>query len=69
MKVLNEEPAISVIEESANEFYGNYKNLTEKSRKRLSVEMLREMFNVMVVPAIDKARSLDREKAYDDDEL
>lgn len=57
---MSEKHAVNVTEEAANEFYGNFRNLPDALRKRISAEMLNNIFKTMVVPAIDKARSLDR---------
>lgn len=56
-----QKPAVSVIDEAANEYYANYENIPQSLRKRISCEMLNNIFKKMVVPAIDKVRSLDRQ--------
>ena len=45
---------------NADIYYAGYRDLPEAVRKRLSIHMLREIFNCMVIPAIDHARALDR---------
>lgn len=54
--------AINVIKESADVYYDKLKEVPEDVRKQLTLDMLREIFEYMVKPAIDKARSLDRNK-------
>jgi hypothetical protein len=54
-------PAINVKQECCDVYYENYKNIPEALRKQISCYMLAEIFRNMVVPAIDKARELDRE--------
>lgn len=56
-----EKTAISVIDEAANCYYHSYKNIPAHVRKKISLEMLDNIFKKMVVPAIDKVRHIDRE--------
>lgn len=58
---MNEQPAINVKQECADEYYAHMKDLPERLRKKISCDMLAEIFRNMVVPAIDKVRALDRE--------
>lgn len=61
---MDNECAVSVIDEASKQYYGNYAGLPESLRKKISAEMLHNIFKTMVVPAIDKVRALDRiEKA------
>lgn len=55
-----EKPAISVPDECANVYYDNYDKLPESLRDKISLHMLREIFDKMVIPAIDKARNIER---------
>ena len=57
---MTEEPAINVKQECADVYYDNLKLLPERIKKVLSVDALAEIFRIMVVPAIDKARAIDR---------
>ena len=52
--------AINVKQECADEYYAHYECLLERLRKNISMDMLAHIFKDMVVPAIDKARELDR---------
>jgi hypothetical protein len=54
-------PAINVKQECADVYYAYFDSLPDRLKKKLSVEMLAEIFRTMVVPTIDKARALDRE--------
>ncbi|MGR3303648.1 MAG: hypothetical protein ACUZ8I_14280 [Candidatus Scalindua sp.] len=58
--MLKEKPAINIIDECADVYYGNLMNVPEDIRLSLSCYQLREIFEHMVKPAIDKARNLDR---------
>lgn len=58
---MSEEKAISVIDEAWNTYFGNFKDLSEPLKKKISLHMLDHIFRYMVRPAIDKARALDRE--------
>jgi len=57
---MSEETAINVKQECADVYYDNLCNVPEGLRKQISCYMLAEIFRNMVVPAIDKARELDR---------
>ena len=57
---MNEEAAVSVIDEAADKFYQSFNALPDRIRKKLSCDMLHNIFKHMVIPAIDEARSLDR---------
>lgn len=52
--------AMSVTAECAGVYFDYFKELPESTRKSISLYTLREIFKTMVVPAIDKARALDR---------
>jgi hypothetical protein len=58
---MNELTAINVTDECADVYYEQFKSLPSSLRKKISCHMLHDIFKTMVVPAIDKARSLDRE--------
>ena len=51
---------VSVSDEAANEFYKHYDDLPEAVKNRTSFYVLHNVFQKMVVPAIDKAREMDR---------
>jgi hypothetical protein len=53
--------AINVKQEAADTYYEAFETLPDRIKKRLSLDMLAEVFHVMVVPAIDEVRRLDRE--------
>lgn len=53
--------ATDVTAQAANKFYENLPNLPSRLKTRLSYDDLRSIFNVMVIPALDHARALDRE--------
>ena len=53
-------PAISVPDEAGRVYYDNFMQLPKHLRIRISCEMLDNIFKKMVIPAIDKTRSLDR---------
>lgn len=57
---MSEQAAINVKDECANIYYDNFKSMPDSVRKTVSCHMLHEIFKHMVVPAIDKARELDR---------
>jgi len=57
--------AINVKQECCDVYYESYKNVPENLRKQISCYMLAEIFKEMVVPAIDRARALDREHRFD----
>lgn len=57
---MKEKPAINVISECADVYYSNLMNVPGDLRQSLSCYQLREIFEHMVKPAIDKARNLDR---------
>ena len=57
-----ENPAISVIDEAAKKFYQRFNDMPTSIRKKLSCEIMHNVFKYMVVPAIDEARRLDRNK-------
>ena len=52
--------AIDVIEEAGKEYYSNFNMLPAALKEKLSCEMLDNIFKKMVIPAVEKARSLDR---------
>lgn len=56
-----ESPAVSVIDEASNTFYGSFGGMPEHIKKSLSCEMLHNIFKYMVVPSINEVRRLDRE--------
>lgn len=58
-----ENTAISVIDEAANCYYDSYQNIPVHIRKKISLEILDNIFKKMVVPSIDKVRHIDREQA------
>jgi len=62
-----ETPAINVMDEAADVYWKHLYEMPEVIKK-LSVHDLRVIFRKAVVPAIDKARQLDREGflAYDE---
>ena len=64
-----EKYAINVKQECCDVYYENYENLPEGLRKKISLYMLSEIFMNMVVPAIDKARQLDRDGKCEDEEV
>ncbi len=55
-----EKSAISVIDEAANKYYQSFGDMPESIRKKISYEMLHNIFKHMVAPAIDEVRRLDR---------
>ena len=60
-KNVAEPEAINVAGECADVYYSNYQNMDKRLRRKFSTEMLRAVFDHMVIPAIEKARALDRE--------
>jgi hypothetical protein len=56
----NKECAINIKEECADVYYESFPELPDDLRKKVSCYMLAEIFKVMVVPAIDHARYVDR---------
>ena len=57
----NEKTAIDVKKECADVYYSHLSELPKELKSRISCYMLDNIFKLMVVPAIDKARALDRE--------
>lgn len=58
---MKEEPAISVVDEAANVYYKSYMDMPKDVRRDLSCHHLHNVFKYMVKPAIERARSLDRQ--------
>ena len=57
---MNEPTAVNVKQEAADVYYKSFGELPDRVKKRVSAEMLSEVFRCMVVPAIDEVRRLDR---------
>jgi len=55
-----EDLAINVTQEAADVYYANAAKLPKNVKSKLSLHDYSEIFIHMVVPAIDKARKLDR---------
>ena len=55
------EIAINVISEAAEIYYAGVKKMPDGIGSQLSFNMMHEIFNTMVIPAIERARALDRE--------
>tara|TARA_R110000765_G_scaffold408810_1_gene506730 strand:+ start:43 stop:339 length:297 start_codon:yes stop_codon:yes gene_type:complete len=60
-----ENPAVSVIDEAANKFYQGFDNMPIPIRKKLSCEMMHNVFKHMVIPALDEVRRLDRKASIE----
>ena len=54
------EIAINVISEAAEIYYAGVKKMPDGIGSQLSFNMMHEIFNTMVIPAIERARALDR---------
>ncbi len=54
--------ATSVPSECADVYYKNFNKLPEDLKKRISCHLLNNIFRIMVIPAINRARSVDRHK-------
>ena len=61
-------PAISVFDEAAQEYYDDFMKIDSHVRKRISFEMLDQIFKRMVIPAIDRVRELDRAGVEDNEQ-
>lgn len=57
---MSELPAISVIDECSDIYYDSFDDLPEDVKESISLRELKEIFEKMVIPTIDKARALDR---------
>jgi len=57
--------AVSVPDECWNSYSEGFKNLPKDVRMELSCHMIKNIFDHMVIPAIDKARVLDRDHKTD----
>lgn len=57
---MSEDKAVNVINEAAEEYYSNFDKLPQSLKKEISCHMLHDIFKVMVLPAIDRVRMLDR---------
>ena len=53
--------AVSVPDECWKSYSDGFVNMPEDVRKKLSCHMIKNIFDHMVIPAINKARGLDRE--------
>lgn len=53
--------AISIHDECATVFYGRFMNMNPDIKRKMSMCNLRKMFRECVMPAVDRARALDRE--------
>ena len=60
-----ENPAVSVIDEAAKKFYQGFDDMPNPIRKKLSCEMMHNVFKYMAIQAIDEARRLDRKASIE----
>ena len=58
--------AISVPEEGGKVFYSKFESLDGSIKKKISCQMLDQIFKRMVLPCIEETRRLDRIGANDD---
>lgn len=55
-----EKHAVNVIEEAGKKYYSSFRDMPLSLRKKISAQMLDNIFKIMVVPAIGEVRKLDR---------
>jgi len=51
--------AVDITEECADVFYDHFHDMPERVKKSISLEQLNNIYHYMVIPVIDKAKSLD----------